>query len=973
MASAEPERWRQVEELFHATLERAPENRAAFLDGACPQDPSLQREVESLIAQLGSAESFLEPEAGEATRTITGGAIPPGTQFGPYRIVSLLGAGGMGEVYRARDSKLGRDVALKTLPREFAGDPERLARFRREARTLASLNHPNIAAIYGIEESGGATCLVLELVDGPSLCGPVAVDLAVEYARQVAEALEPAHAKGIIHRDLKPANIKLTPEGRVKVLDFGLATAVRVADAEIEVSRAPTVTGWKTVAGQIAGTPPYMSPEQTRGEALDGRSDLWSLGVVLYELISGARPFHGSTHGLILEAIRSHTLPPLRQCNPKAPAELERIVGKLLQKDRDARYRDATELLADLRRMGGESNRGARWKWAAAAATLVLFGGAGILWQRLHVSPLTDKDVLVLADFTNTTGESIFDGTLREALAIQIDESPFLKTLSDERVRIGLRLMGRPKNQPITNDIAREMCQRENQKATLGGSIAALGKTYVITLESTNCQSGETLARTQAEAADKEHVLGAVAKAAKVVRQKLGESLASIQKLERPNYEVTTTSLQAFQEFAQGGVSLRRGEYLASVPLFERAVQLDPNFAIAWNYLGVAHFNAGETGPPVQHNIMRSFALRDRVTERERFLIDTVYYTTMGNWDHAIETAQIWSRAYPRELIAHVTAGLNYWSKGQTEEALREQLEAYRIEPRNSPGHYALVWMYKDLDRFDEARKIARTELAQNPDEATLHFLLLLIAYMQGDGADASRQIQASSGKPMEYQVLQAQANSIKVFGRMREAYGILRRVNELRERRHLLQAPVTTSEEQAILGDCAPVRKSTDPSAVGLTLCGDAAAATLGLKRAEKGADALPDNTLMRAVRLPMMRAAVELKRDQPAKSIELLEPVMHYERRYPEITYLRGLSYLRAHRGTEAAAEFQKIIDHKGAAWGPFYAPSYVSMARGATLAGDTARARKGYQEFFALWKDADPDIPLLIAARKEYAALH
>jgi eukaryotic-like serine/threonine-protein kinase len=611
-------------------------------------------------------------------------------------------------------------------------------------------------------------------------------------------------------------------------------------------------------------------------------------------------------------------------------------------------------------------------KYAAVAVVLVAIAGGVLLWQHAQAKPLTDKDVLVLADFINTTGDPVFDVTLRVALAAQLEESPFLKIMSDDRVRLDLGLMGRSPNERITNDLARDMCQREGEKAMIGGSIASLGRNYAITLESTNCRTGDTLAREQLEAPDKEHVLEAVGKAAKGMRQKLGESLSSIQKLEPPRDRVTTVSLPAFQSFAQGVVLLRRGAFLEAIPLFQRAAELDPNFAMAWNYLGASNIGAGEYGPRMAGALARAFELRDRVTELERFQIAVQYFLFVTQeWSKAAETGDLWSRTYPRNHIAHHNFALAQRRQGEMEEALREDLEAYRIEPRNSFVHTVLVDIYAEFERFDEAKKVAETELAQNPDEAALHDRLFRIASIQGDDAAAARQIAWFTSRREEYLGLQRQAEAAKVHGRLREADDFLRRASELRQRRSLPPSPGRSAEEDALLGKCDSTRAASAPSAVALALCGDAAQTSLALKRVVDASAQRPGDTLLNAIQLPMLRAASEFKRNQPEKAVDLLQPVKRYERR-ADVSYLRGLSYLRARKGAEAVAEFQKMIDRKGTYWGPFYPVSYVGLARAAALAGDAPKARKAYQDFLALWKDADADIPILIEAKKEYAAL-
>jgi predicted Ser/Thr protein kinase/tetratricopeptide (TPR) repeat protein len=563
----------------------------------------------------------------------------PGENLGPYEIRVPIGAGGMGEVYKARDTRLGRDVAIKISKDEFS------ERFTREARTIAALNHPHICTLYDV----GPNYLVMEYVEGRPLKGPLAADQVLKYAGQIADALDAAHAKGIVHRDIKPSNILVTERG-VKVLDFGLA---KQSGPETIGSEAWTQE-LLTLPGMAVGTVPYMSPEQIRGENVDARTDLWSLGVLLYELATGVRPFEGQTQGMILEGVLSKTPVPVRERNPKILASLEHAISKLLEKDLEKRYQSAAELRDDLHKFGIAAVPGKPGRKYAIAAAIVVIAAAALLWQHLQAKPLTDKDVLVLADFTNTTGDPVFDGTLRVALAAQLEESPFLRIMSDDRVRLDLGLMGRSPNERITNDIARDMCQRESEKATIGGSIASLGKSYAIALESTNCRTGDTLAREQVEAQDKEHILDAMAKAAKGMRQKLGESLSSIEKLEPPRDRVTTVSLPAFQMFAQGVVLFRQGAFLEAIPLFQRAAELDPNFAMAWNYLGVSYQGAGEEGPPMIMPLARAFEFRDRVTELERRLIETGYYGSVTReWSKAVETAELWSRTYPRNYIAY--------------------------------------------------------------------------------------------------------------------------------------------------------------------------------------------------------------------------------------------------------------------------------------------------------------------------------
>src|SRR5580658_2821678 len=574
------QRWQRIEQVFHEAADLAPFERAEFLSRVCSDDSELRRQVESLLANDKSKDDVLEAAVEKAVDQLP--TLSPGSRLGPYEILAPIGSGGMGEVWKARDTRLNRTVAIKVSPATFT------QRFEREAQAVAALNHPNICQIYDV----GPDYLVLEYIDGKPLTGPLPVDETVRLSIQIASALEEAHGRGILHRDLKPANILMTSNGTAKMLDFGLAklTPVRTG-AKAALSTDAATDEMLTTPGSAMGTIAYMSPEQARGEELDVRTDLWSFGAVLYEMATGARPFRGDTSAVVFKAILDATPTPAVRLNPDVPAELERIIDKALEKDRKLRYQSAADIRADLERLKRNSDshkvpetiRAARWPRMAGVAAILLaaVGAAYYFFVHRHAPKLTDKDKIVLADFTNTTGDPVFDSTLRQGLAAQLEQSPFLSLISDTRVSETLGLMTRPKDSRLTKDLAREVCQRTASAATIEGSIASLGSQYVLGLNAVNCHNGDVLAQEQVTTNGREQVLKALGNAATKLREKLGESLASVQKYDVAPEDVTTPSLEALQAYSLGLESYNaKNDGHAAILFFQRAANLDPNFAM---------------------------------------------------------------------------------------------------------------------------------------------------------------------------------------------------------------------------------------------------------------------------------------------------------------------------------------------------------------------------------------------------------
>jgi serine/threonine protein kinase/tetratricopeptide (TPR) repeat protein len=940
-----------------------------------------------------------------------------GTRLGPYEIISALGAGGMGEVYRARDTRLERDVAIKVLSEHLVDSSDARDRFQREARAVAALQHPNICTIYDVGAStDGQTFLVMELLHGETLQqrlkrGPFDLAACLDVAIALVDAIDTAHRAGIVHRDIKPANILLTERGP-KILDFGLAKALRSTESLASRLETTMAGDMVTSAGATVGTIAYMSPEQLRGEEVDVRSDLFSFGLVLYEMATGRAAFPGATATLKGAAILNDQPLPPRTVRSELPEALEHIVLKALEKDRDLRYQHASELRADLQRLkrgkGSSGSIGAMTETQAqparrskavigsiAAAAVLVLGATGYYFRPRPTPKLTETDTIVLGDFTNTTGDAVFDDALRQGLTVQLQQSPFLRVLPDQRIRRVLTMMSQPPDTKLTPEIALEVCQRSSSAAVLQGSIASLGSQYVLGLRATDCRSGELLDSQQSQVPGKENVIGALSGMASAFRARAGESLAMIRTHEKPLEEATTASIEALKAYSTAYRTA--GGCAARLPMQKRAVELDPLFALAYANLAVCYSGVGERQLAIQ-SATRAYELRQRASDPERFFIEYAYHRDVtGDLEQAFQSVTVWTQTYPLDARAHgLRAGFSAHGTGRYEDVILSSERSVALDPDLPFGYFLLVSANLYLDRI-EAAKLRLQRAVELPEP---HILALgyYIALLEHDTAGMERFITKSKESPEPHVVQHAQALAVARAGQLQRARTLALAAIDAAEGRGQRETAAAYHSAvavwEALSGNQAAARQRaatalgisngrdvTYASGFALALAGETTRTESLTRDLEQR---FPQDTLVRFTYAPTLHALVALQRNQPARAIELLQANVPYERAVPATAfttffgslypvYVRGLAYAAGGQYPQAVAELQKMLDHPGLMMGdPAGARARLEKARSLAHAGDRTGARAAYQDFLTLWKDADPDVPLLATAKAEYAKL-
>jgi eukaryotic-like serine/threonine-protein kinase len=953
-------------------------------------------------------------ENGSQLQVLKTGLI--GKKICHFRVLEVIGGGGMGVVYRAEDLKLGRPVALKFLPEELAGDPVSLRRFQREAQTASSLNHPNICTIFEIEEFEGQPIIVMELLDGETLrdrlAAPdpnkMALDQLLEIALQTSSGLEAAHAKGIVHRDIKPANIFLTRYGQVKILDFGLAKLVE-SEEVAEKDKGPTTSldsanlqtvlahdSTLTRTGMQMGTGSYMSPEQIRKEELDSRSDLFSFGLVLYEMATGHRAFEGDSVEDVHQAILHRAPGSTHETKPSLPRRLDTIISRALEKDRARRYQSAAEMRKDLLQIREELRPGRHLarNLLVAAASLLAIATAGALYWRVHSQvTLAPSDTLIIADIDNQTGDGALGDGMNLALQVSLQQTPYLYLLGSDKVHETLRVLHLDENGKVTPQTALQVCRKTNSRAVISGFVADDGNRFRVGLEAKDCQSGRMLGRVANQVATRDDIVRTFGLSAFQLRGKLGESKDSLRKFNQPLDQATSSSPDALAFLASGYKKQLSGDIPSALGDYERALEKDPNLALAYAAEGSGNGWLGKENLG-SLALSKAFDLRSRLTIPARFQVETLYY---GNgrheWDKACPIGEEWVHTFPRDVIARMNFGTCLMWLGRHEEALVQVREAARLLPGN-PTSTALLLEAIFAQKFDEAKETYDEAISSGLDPPGLHYDHALLAFLQNDKSGMQKEwAWASQDRVRGRSVLNMESKAEAFYGHSRDADRLTRIDAESSMKAGLssdaaqfenttaLREAENGNAEQAQLLAADALGKSQDRA--NMIFAAFTFARVGKTEHAQKLVEFIsqrfPNDFEVQAFLLPCVRAAMKLSEKDPSSALTILQPVEPYDLAFNHVfyfaypAYLRGLAYLQLKQGRLAADQFRKVLNHSGIGNGFVTGSlSVLQLARAQVLMNDPGAARKSYEDFLTLWKDADPDIPVYRQAKAEYAEL-